>query len=166
MGSFGQETYDSIGYGITVTADGAPKAKAGGVTIDWDSVPAFANDAEFEGFQKVKSGDKFLRYGTILVKITAASDATKVGKFTVYGATVAGGTLSEARGDIFILNESVNEDDHASSHPAVIDGGRVYKERLNIDSNDEIVYDESGPTAFDQMAEDDFLAAFPQISFA
>lgn len=166
MGSFGQETYDSIGYGITVTADGAPKAKAGGVTIDWASIPAFANDAEFEGFQKVKSGDKFLRYGTILVKITAATDTTKVGKYTVYGATVAGGTLSEDRGDIFILNESVHESDRASSHPAVIDGGRVFKERLNIDSNPEIVYNSGTSAAFGQMAEADFLAAFPQISFA
>ncbi len=40
MGSYGQETFEIIGSGITVTADGAPIAKAAGVTVVWSAVPA------------------------------------------------------------------------------------------------------------------------------
>ena len=169
MSTFGQETLEIVGASITVSADGSPKAKNGGITIAWDEISAFAADATFHYEQVVKAGDKFLRYGTILQKIVGGSNA---GKYAPAGITLAGGaTFSTARGDVFILNESIHEYERASDFPSVIEGGRVYKNRLLVDFSgiSAPVYDDTtsigadvGANLFDK---DDFLAAFPLITF-
>lgn len=137
MSTYGYQTLANVGRGLQVTADGAPIAKAGGVTIDWGSVVAQATaDVTFEDGDIVYVGEKFLRYGQIVCKIlTASVDATKVGKYAPFGVTASGSdtiTLSAVRGEMYILNESVHEDANHSDHPPAIDGGRVWKKRLLI----------------------------------
>ena len=96
------------GRSIQVTADGAPKFKAGGVTVDWADIPACGANgttyygvtvadgyATFEDNVKVAVGEKAIRYGTILAK--DAGD----GK---YRLALTGDTL--VRGETYIVNET------------------------------------------------------------
>lgn len=133
MGSYGLETFDKIGAAITLSADGAPKAKAGGVTIAWAGVPALSADYTFKDTDYAYSGDKVIRYGTVVCRITAATDPTEIGKFMPYMASPGGGrTLSTAKGDVFAINETVKMSDPQSDFPSAITGGRVYQRRLLV----------------------------------
>lgn len=134
MSTYGIESFDKIGSGITVSADGNPKQKQGGITIAWAAVPAMAADVTFESFDYVKTGEKYLRYGTVVCRITAATDATEIGKFMPYMATPGGGrTLSTSKGNVFVLNESVHEQDRMSDHGGgAIEGGRIYTSRVLV----------------------------------
>lgn len=135
MSAFGLETFDKIGSGITVSSDGSPVAKAAGVTIAWSEVPAETANATYESFDYVVAGEKYIRYGTVLVRILTATDTTLIGKFIPYGLPApAGGTVSAgSRGDWVILNRSVHENDRASDHVEAIEGGRVYAKRLDVE---------------------------------
>jgi hypothetical protein len=150
MGSYGRETFDTIGgFGITLTADGAPVAKAGGVTLAWAAVPALAAVYTFKHEDIAQAGEKVIRYGTILCKITSSTTATEVGKYMPYMTGTITGTgdatintlaavggitrvQSLAEGSVFAVNQSVHENDRQSDFPAAIDGGRVYKRRLLV----------------------------------
>lgn len=144
MSGFGQETFEKIGSGITVSADGSPIAKAGGITIAWEAISAFAKDALFESFDSVYAGEKYLRYGTIMVLVATG---TAAGKYVPAGLPVVAGVADTfgpasnvssldntvfARGAAFILNRSVHENDRASDHCEAIDGGRVFKKRISM----------------------------------
>lgn len=162
MSTYGQEILETVGSGIQVLADGEPSAKSGGITVLWSAVPASTVDATYESDVEVEIGDKFMRYGTILCRIEGGASA---GMFAPYGTTVGGGMtipdatgLSTARGDVYILNESVFDTDYASDHPAVIDGGRVYMERLQVEN-----YGVT-PTDFTELPEATFIAAFPNVT--
>lgn len=135
MSTFGQETFEKIGSGITVSADGSPVAKAAGVTIAWSEVAAQTVDSVQESYDYVTAGEKYIRYGTVLVRILTATDATLVGKFVPYGTPApSGGSLSSgSRGDWVILNRSVHENDKMSDHVEAIDGGRVFAKRLDVE---------------------------------
>lgn len=135
MGSYGRETLDVFGAtGITVTADGAPVAKVAAATLSWAGVPAHdAAERTFKHDDLVDATEKFIRYGTVICRITAATDGSEVGKFMPYMATPGGGrTLSTAEGDVFVVNESIHYGDRNSDYPVAIDGGRVYKRRLLV----------------------------------
>lgn len=134
MSTYGLETFDTIGAAITVSADGQLKAKAGGVTIAWGAIAASSADVTYKDTDIVYSGEKFIRYGTIVSRITAATDPTEIGKFMPYMTTPGGGrTLSTARGDVFIINESMHENMPQSDFPAAFDQGMVYKKRLLVE---------------------------------
>jgi hypothetical protein len=170
MSTYGRETFETIGTGATVSADGNPKAKQGGITIYWDGIPAFVTAKTFESEDVVNAGEKYLRYGMIVCKIVGG---TQAGKYVPYGTTVGAGntipdatSLSTARGDMFILNYSVHENDRVSDHlGAAIEGGRVFKKRLNIVGNTAIEYNATGPLTFTQVPVNTFEAAFPTITY-
>lgn len=147
MSTYGFNRIENIGKGIQVTADGAPIAKAGGVTIDWGSVVAAAADTTYQDNDVVYTGEKFLRYGQVVCKILtstggtdAANSASKIGKYAPFGVTTSvntgGGTdtltLSIAKGDCYVINESIHENMDNSDFPPAIDGGRVWKKRLLV----------------------------------
>lgn len=134
--SIGERTLFTItgGRSIQVSADGAPKYKAGGVTVDWTTIPvcpanggtyygaAVANGiATFEDTVQVDVGTRAIRYGTILMKDAGT------GKFRP-ALTADGGALK--RSETFIVNETWLEEDNMSAHPGVIDGGRVFEKRV------------------------------------
>jgi len=163
MGTYGNETFDTIGTGITVSADGAPIAKAAGVTVFWDAIAAHAGDVTYESEDYVRTGEKHLRYGTILCKIEGGVND---GKYVPYGTATGGGALADAtglsvlRGECFIMNESVHENDKLSDHPPVIDGGRVYQKRLMV-----VFPTVVAPTGYTLMPRATFEAAFPSIRY-
>jgi len=126
MSTYSRYTTETVGRSIKVSADGKPEYKAGGVTIDWSTVAAVTgSDVTLLDGLVVKVGEKYLRYGQVLVPITAS------GKYGPYDPAAADGReAAPARNTTFILNESIKEDDIASDHPAVIYGGLVFKDRI------------------------------------
>lgn len=111
------------GRSIQVSADGAPKYKAGGVTVDWANVAAIAgSDVTYEDGVTVKIGEKAIRYGTILMRHT---DGT-------YRPALAADGPNLKRSETYIVNETWLEEDTMSNHPGVIDGGRVFRDRLLV----------------------------------
>lgn len=114
---------ETFGRSIQVSADGAPKYKAGGVTVDWANVAAVSgSDVTFEDNVVVKVGEKAIRYGTIMMKHT---DGT-------YRPALAADGANLKRGETYIVNETWLETDNMSNHPGVIDGGRVFIDRLLV----------------------------------
>jgi hypothetical protein len=78
-----------------VSADGSPKYKAGGGTIDWSTVTAVSgSDATLPGRQRRPLGQKYLRYGQVVCKITTGETQTITGT-----ATSGSGTLTLVRPD-------------------------------------------------------------------
>lgn len=113
---------ETLGRSIQLSADGAPKYKAGGVTVNWATgVPAISgSDVTYEDGVVVKVGEKALRYGTVLMRDT---DGT-------YRVALAADGANLKRGETYLVNETWLEEDNMSAHPGVIDGGRVFKARI------------------------------------
>ncbi len=132
--SYGERTLFTTTFGrsIQVSSDGNPKFKAGGVTMDWDTVDAVGANAStyytgdvvadgkitFQDTVDVFTDEKVLRYGSI---VRRQNDGT-------YALATDSDTL--VRGETYIVNETWMESDVASNHPGVIDGGRVFKDRI------------------------------------
>jgi len=111
---------ETWGRSIQLSADGAPKAKAGGVTMDWTTVPAVAGSAiTYEDGVTVGVGQKALRYGSVIYRIPATG---------LYG--LADNATALVFGETYLVNETVLEEDRNSNHPAAIDGGRVFRDRI------------------------------------
>jgi hypothetical protein len=93
MGStFGRQVLDTTGYSIRCSADGRPQHKLGGVTIDWATVAAVNADLALEAGIVVPNGEKYLRYGQVITRITAqpAQTITVTGTPTGGSFTVTG----------------------------------------------------------------------------
>ena len=151
MSSFGRQTVGTAtGNPIQVLADGRTEGfKTGGVTIDWSTVTAVSgSDATLTDGTVVKIGDKYLRYGTILDKITAS------GKYGPANTGAADGREALARGDSFILNETVVMSEIGSDHVPCFDSGLVFEDRLLTNEN---VGSANNPTRAN------VLTAFPGI---
>jgi hypothetical protein len=69
-----------------VSADGSPKYKAGGGTIDWGTVAAPGSDVTLPDGSIVKSGTKYLRHGQVVCRIDAGTSA--------HTQTITGGATS------------------------------------------------------------------------
>lgn len=147
--TFGRQVHETTGRPIMVTADGQPDWKAGGITIDWSTVAAVSgSDVTTPDGRVVKIGEKYLRYGQVLNRITAS------GKYGPADTTLSNGQETTGGGSqSFILNETVLEADSGSDHPAVFDGGLVWPDRIIAGSG-------NAPT----LAA--VLAALPRLSFA
>jgi hypothetical protein len=125
MGSFGRQVVGTIGSGISLLATEEHHRKPFGMTLDWSTVAAVAGaDYTTEDGITVPIGKKCLKVGQLLTKITAS------GKFGPYDPAAADGRQLFVRGDSFLVNRLVLEDDPTSDHPNVIDGGMVYFDRL------------------------------------
>lgn len=80
-----------------VTADGSPKYKAGGITIDWSTVAALGSDTTDPDGSLIRSGQKRLRYGQVVCKMSAAAANTQQ---TLTGTATSGNfTLTLTRPD-------------------------------------------------------------------
>lgn len=153
MSTFGRNTVETAGRSIQVTADGFPEMKAAGVSIDWSSVAAVTgSDVTYLDGVLVKVGEKALRYGQVLSKITAS------GKYGPYDPAAAGTgrEVAPVRGECFICNETIKEDERASDHPPVLEGGLVYLDRI-IQSGAGAASLAAGPTLAN------LLAGFPRL---
>jgi hypothetical protein len=134
MSTYGTNTIQTLGRRIQVSADGMPRWKAGGITLDWSTVTAVTEDTTLDDGTVVKNGDSYIRYGTVLSQITIGG---KYGPADT-GASDGRETVTNAvRGRAFILNETVVKSEPGSDHPAVFDGGRVFKGRLKYGGSGE-----------------------------
>jgi hypothetical protein len=124
--SFGTRTTATFGGGASASADGHPKYKPGGVTIDWDTVPANAAQATLADGDVIAAGVKFLPFGCLLARIDAS------GKYGPYEPDAAADGRQDAiRGRLYVLNYTARATDlHADNPPGVFDGGRVFIARL------------------------------------
>jgi hypothetical protein len=96
------------------------------VTIDWSTVTAVSGSAvTLPSGQVVAVGQKYLRYGTVLTKITAS------GLFGAYASGASDGRQTLTPGACFILDQTVVMDEGtATDPPAVFDGGRYWPDRV------------------------------------
>lgn len=139
-----------------VSSDGSPIYKAGGAMIDWTTVAAVGSDTTLTDGSVILNGQKFLRYGQVMTKITAS------GKFGPYDSAAADGRQLLARGDCFVLDETWTQYGTGSANLSaqndqiggLIDGGRIFIDRV-IQSGVAAHSLAAGPT----LAE--FSAAFP-----
>jgi hypothetical protein len=153
MGSFGRQVLGTIGTSIGVLATEEHHRKPGGVTIDWATVAAVAGaDFTQEDGLTVPIGDKMLRYGQLITRITAS------GKYGPYDPAAADGRQTLTKGAAFVVEKTVVEKDVKSDHPSVIDGGIVFLERI-LQTGVGAHTLAGGPT----LAE--FTALFPLITF-
>lgn len=115
-----------------VSVDGSPKYKTGGVTIDWATVTAPGAPASLPDGSVVQAGNKYLRYGQVITKITAS------GKFGPYDPAAADGRQTLARGNAFIVDETILQYPGESAAISgaqdqaggVIEGGECWIDRI------------------------------------
>jgi hypothetical protein len=125
MGTFGRQIVENIGKSIQVSADGRPEMKAAGVSIDWTTVAAVSgSDVTYLDNVVVKVGEKALRYGQVITRITTG------GKYGPYDFAAVDGRQTLTPGACYVVNETTREDESASDHPPVLFGGMVFKSRL------------------------------------
>lgn len=123
--AYGRQVLGTVGTSIQVSADGKPVPKLAGVTIDWSTVAAVSgSDVTVGDGVVVKIGDKYLRYGQVITRITAS------GKYGPYDSAASDGRELMVRGRAFILNKTVTSTEPADDHPEAIEGGRVWRARL------------------------------------
>lgn len=122
--TFGRQQILQVGHGVKVSADGAPEFKHIGITVDWTTVTPAAAQVFYNDGVEVDVGESALRYGQVLTKITAS------GMYGPFDPAAADGRQLLAAGSVFILNETVKMTDLHSNHPPVIEGGRVWQQRL------------------------------------
>jgi hypothetical protein len=151
MSTYGRTSLGTIGGSIQLTADGKPEMKSGGVTLDWSTIAAVAGaDVTWDDGVTVAIGEKAVRYGQLLCRITAS------GLFGPYDPAAADGRQLLVSGDCFWANESVKQNDLHSDHPPALFGGKVFANRL-IQSGVAAHTLALGPT----LAE--VLATFPRL---
>ena len=71
MGTFGRQILSTTGRPLQISADGRPEWKAGGITLDWSLIAAVSAETTLADGTVVANGDKYLRYGAVLGKITS-----------------------------------------------------------------------------------------------
>jgi hypothetical protein len=148
MPQYGRQVLpETVGNNLQVQADGYPEWIAGGATIDWSTVTAQSgSDVTYNDGTVVRVGQKALRYGTVLAKITSGGSTGKWGPAdTTTG--IADGRQTASRGNCGILNETVKEGDayeiieSQSSIVGLIEGGMIYKSRLaNIGGSNQFTF--------------------------
>jgi hypothetical protein len=119
-------------FATRVSADGKPVYKAGGITIDWTTVVAASGDVTLTDGSVVKDGQKYLRYGQVMTKITAS------GQFGPYDPAVTDGRQTLTRGSCYILDETVLQYSSGSTKlsaandivGSAIEGGAVFIDRV------------------------------------
>ncbi|MGI8655471.1 MAG: hypothetical protein ACR2LC_09655 [Pyrinomonadaceae bacterium] len=169
MESYGRQILTSTGRSVTVACDMDMEWKTAGITVDWSTVAAAGSDTALADDTPLKSGQKALRFGQIMTKITSVVNDSKVGYYGPYDPAATDGRQTLARGSAYILNQTQLENNlvpglpsGASDHPAVFDGGRVWRARLLVAAimgGGAAASLANGPTVAA------FEAAFPDITY-
>lgn len=124
MGTYGRQVQETTGRPFAVSADGRPEWKHIGITLDWSTVDAVSEETTLDDGTVVANGDKYLPAGTILDVITAS------GAYGPADTAADDGRQTLARGETYILNQSVVLSSLGSDHPPVLEGGLVFADRL------------------------------------
>jgi len=160
MLEYGLNTLTKTGRNVMVIADGDFRGmKSGGITLDLTTVPASGTSTiTLTDDSVVPPGANYMRFGQVVTKITAS------GKFGPYDPAASDGRQTLVRGECFVLNRTWIDNTagagmlQGTSHPAVFDTGRVWKERI-LQSGTVTGTLALGPTLAN------FNTAFPGISY-
>lgn len=147
-----------------VSADGSPKYKTGGATLDWSTVAqagAGTSNVTLADGSVVTAGAKVLRYGQVLTKITAS------GKLGPYDDGASDGRQTLTRGNCYIADQTIIQYPGGAAGNSVvndqvgglIEGGEVWQDRI-LQSGTNTHSLNAGPT-FAELA-----TAFPTLTFA
>jgi hypothetical protein len=163
MPSYGRQQTATTGLPIQVLADSSMVGwKSGGITIDWATVTAVGSDTTLADGNVIKNGQKGLVFGMVLCKITAS------GLYGPYNSGAADGRQTLARGDCWVLNQTVLQNlpnslaALATDNPPVFNAGRVFFDRLQIVGTGAAL-NPLGATS--QPARAAFETAFPGIDY-
>ncbi len=138
--SFGRKTgLGTTGNPIQLNADGRTDGyKMAGITLDWATVAAVTGAPFTTADGKVVAvGDKYIRYGKVLTKITAS------GKYGPASTGAVDGRQTLTPGDCFFLDRTVVESELGSDNPPVFDRAAVFSNRV---ASNELVAGETNPT--------------------
>lgn len=133
MPTYGRQVTATTGIPIAVLADtNAVGWKTGGISLDWTTIPTVGADTTLSDGTVIKAGQAGLMFGVILCRITAT------GRYGPYASGALDGRQTLARGDCWILNQSVLQNIPgslavlATDNPPVFNSGRVFFDRLQI----------------------------------
>lgn len=75
--SYGRNVLGTVGRSVQLSADGKPEMKTAGVTLDWGLIAAYSGaDLTLEDGVVIKDGEKYVRYGQPLAKVTQVEQQT------------------------------------------------------------------------------------------
>lgn len=129
---YGRSVITSIGAGYQLSADGAPKAKIGGLTIDWTTVaPVSGSAVTRPNGTIVPIGQQYLPTGSTVARITSVVNGSTVGMYGPYDPAASDGrqTLA-ANADCYLLNRDAFAADPKDQYPEAIYGGKVWSARI------------------------------------
>lgn len=130
---YGVNDIATIGGGLRALADRASaRWKAGGATIDWTTETAVSgSDVTLTDGTVIKIGDKYLRYGTILTRITASGKFGKADTGASDGREIV---TNAVRGDAFVLDRTVvlSELGRSLIIGDLFDAGIAFRDHLNL----------------------------------
>lgn len=142
------------GRPVELTQDGRPEVAAFGVQVDWSTVDALGAKTTFPDGIVVEAGEKVLKVGQLLAKITSGPTAGQYGPFD---PSASDGRQTLTRGDAVLVNQLVHQNEYEWALPGGgITGGKVWKARL-IQAGTGTASKAAGP----QLAA--LLAAFPRL---
>jgi hypothetical protein len=88
-------------------------------------------DTRFPNLPTLTSNATLLTGGTpVITNVVTTAGGALGGMYGPYDPAATDGRQTLTKGRVFVVNETIRELDHASNHPPVIDGGRVFKSRL------------------------------------
>lgn len=149
MNSYGKQRFGKGGAINPISASSSPEHAKSGV-IDWSTVRAAISRITLIDGTIIDEGEKFVRYGAVLVRIEVGESR---GMYGPYDRDAVDGRQLIERSRALVLNRTVQKTD--SDSVELFEGGSVFKARL-------LVGDE-GDT--NQPSWSDFNAAFPQLRF-
>lgn len=157
---YGRQVLGTLGFANALSADGNPRAKIGGCTIDWVTVAAVSgSDVTLADGTVVKIGEKYLPVGQVIVRITSVVSGSTIGKYGPWDIAATDGRQTlVAGGDNYVLNRPTFQADPKGDYPEAIYGGRIYQARA-LQSGVGTHSLAAGPT----LAE--FKAAFPLFEY-
>jgi hypothetical protein len=164
-------TFVATGGEVTVavvddlTSDGG--VIEGGVVVAQLEAPVYAISYPAGGgnVAAVTTTATGLTGGAGTATVATATGGTAAGTYGPYSSAATDGRQSLARGRCFILNETVTElgplglGTAATDHPAVFEGGRVWRARLKVGVVNPVSIGGSAPSTAE------FEAAFPRILY-
>jgi len=165
--TYGREVLGGSGRQVMVAVGSDAHWKTGGITLGWPLFEPAEDAVTLPDETKVRAGQRYARFGQIVCRVTD-EESDHFGEYGPYDPAADDGREELRRGECFILNETRVEGGVIAGltggvdmHPAVLDGGRVWKARLLAGGAGDPLAGTlaAGPTW------EDFEAAFPRVEY-
>lgn len=129
---YGRYSIGFLGRSPELSADGKPRAKIGGVTVDWNTVAAVSGTPlTLESGTIVPVGQKYLGAGQTVVLIASNANGGAPGMYGPYDPAASDGRQTIGPGvDNYLLNRDAFQVNPRDDYPEAITGGKVWLARL------------------------------------